>query len=376
MRTNFKSIELPKKLAKSIVHVFPALKLSTGQEWAARLCGYRNWHELDLRTRNFTGEPTPDPFFADYVALDQEFGADRDSPSVVAKTVRFDYQTAVLAALTRRLGAVFKWPAETYWKIMQYAHHGVPHKYLQIGSGTPLFDALQVPWFGLEHGARCPCEEGDMVLDDWVVPVGLLNGFSSVQQRDKWLRGASGWTPKQLSELKDEFPGIAPRIGGGSAIRLAADDQGRPVMVQSTRRRYWWRDSRRRMLGGFSVTTRVTARQDDSCGDELQLCVHDAWATLPTEFNTIAVPSSQATDDICRFLETRLGMAVMSGTVTFACDERPGSKRLAETLSDLVCDLCREAVDMDLGEILKPAVVPYQPKYPRRDFCVLKSELV
>lgn len=376
MRTNFKNLELPKKLAKSIVHVFPALKLSTGQEWAARLCGYRNWHELDLRTRNFTGEPTPDPFFAEYVERGQAF-TDHESPSsVIAKTERLEYQSDVLDELTEHLGAVFSWQAETYWKIMHYAHHGIPGKRQHLGAGTPLFEALQFPWFNLEDEADCPCAESYMVIDGQEVPVRLFNGFSSGAQRDKWLRGATGLTQAGLSEMKDEFPGIAPRIGGGSAIRLAADEQGRPVIVQSARHRYWWQDSRRRMLGGFSLTTRVTAQQNDSCADELQLCVHDAWNALPADFDTVALPYWQATEAVCRFLETRLGMVGMSGTVTFACDDRPGSMLIAETLRDLACDACMDAVTMALGDMLKPDVVPYQPKYPRNRFCVLQSELV
>lgn len=378
MRTTFKSIELPKKLAKAIAHVFPALKLSTCQEWAARLCGYRNWHELDMRTRNFTGEPTPDPFFAEYMALDQGFGPDHDSPSVRAKRDRIEYQYEVLQELTGSLGAIFQGCHEPYWDIMTLAHKGVPGTRLNFGSGTPLFRALQFPWFGLEDGAKCVQDEGELRIDDWEEPVYLIEGFASGRQRDKWLCGASGLTQADLSALKEEFPGIAPRVGGGSVIRLAADQQGRPVIVQSTRHRYWWqRISDHRMLGGFSLTARLCARQDDSLDDELQLCIHDAWSVLPVDLDTmILVPYGPGVDTVGRFLGTRLGMGVMAGAVTFACDDRPASKILAENFRDLVCDFTRDSAAMDIDEILKPEVVRYVPKYLQHNFSVLKSELV
>lgn len=377
MRTEFKNIELPKKLAKAIGHVFPALKLSTAQEWSARICGYRNWHELDMRTRNFTGEPTPDPFFADYMAQDQAFGADRESPLVVAKSKRIGYQFAVLDELTGSLGIVFTNGSSPFWKIMFYAHAGVPRQGMNLGSGTPLFEALQYPWFGLEDKAKCRHDEGDLSVDGWEERVCLFNGFASISQRDKWLHGASGKTHAVLTEIKSEFPGIAPRVAGGSAIRLASDEQGRSVIVQSARHRYWWRrESDQKMIAGFSLTMRVTARQDDPADDEFQLCVHDAWSAFPTDFATLALPSAQATFDVARFLETRLGMTPVSGAVTFACDARPGSQVIAEALSDLVCDFSRDDVEMDLDSILKPDVVPYRPKYLQQGFCLLESELV
>lgn len=377
MRTEFKNIELPKKLAKSIGHVFPALKLSTAQEWSARICGYRNWHELDMRTRNFTGKPTPDPFFSEYDTLNTGADDDFDSPLVMAKRQRIGYQYAVLDELTGSLGIVFKNGSSPFWKIMFYAHAGVPRQRMNLGSGTPLFGALQYPWFDLEDKAKCIYDEGELSVDGWEEWVSLFNGFTSIQQRDKWLRGASGKTHAVLTEIKSEFPGIAPRVAGGSVIRLASDEQGRTVIVQSARHRYWWRrESDHKMVAGFSLTMRVTARQDDPVDDEFQLCVHDAWSAVPTDFATVALPSPQATFDVARFLETRLGMTPMSGAVTFACDARPGSKVIAETLRDLVCDFSRDDVDMDLDSILKPDVVPYRPKYLQRNFCLLESELV
>lgn len=377
MRTEFKNIELPKKLAKAIVHVFPALKLSTGQEWAARICGYRNWHELDFRTRNFAGEPTTDPFFSEYVALDQGFGKDHDSPSVRAKRERIDYQYNVLDELTRSCGAVFTNGWSPYWEIMHYAHEGVPRERMHFGSGTPLFRALQFPWFDLEDRASCIFEEGDLTVDGWKEAVCLLNGFSSYSQLNKWLRGASGLSHAALSEMKSEFPGIAPRIGGGSVIRLASDEHGSSVIVQSVRHRYWWQQSsNRKMIGGFSLTMRVSGRQDDPVDDEFQLCIHDAWDACGIDFDTTAVPFSNTTEDVCRFLQTRLGMDVMVGTVSFACDDRPGSKVIAENLRDLVCDFSRDATDMDLDNILQPEVVRYRPKYPLQMFSLLASDLV
>lgn len=46
MRLHFRTLTRPKHLAKRLTVVFPALTLMQAQEWAARLLGYRNWHEL------------------------------------------------------------------------------------------------------------------------------------------------------------------------------------------------------------------------------------------------------------------------------------------------------------------------------------------
>ncbi len=377
MRTKFKSIELPKRLARAIVHVFPALKLSTGQEWAAQICGYRNWHDLNSSTRHFTGKPTPDPFFAEHLALEQAFDADDGDGSVEGEVTRIRYQMEVLDGLIESLSTRFEgfWPP--YWDIMHLAHAGLPSNRVHFGSGSPLFMALQFPWFKLEDEGKTIFEDGDLIVSGSEESVSLRNGFVSLKQADRWLRGAAKLSAAELSEIKSEFPGIAPRVAGGSVIRVHRNEEGRPLIVQSTRHRYWWRRTLDgRMIGGFSVTFKVISRQNDSSADEYQFCVHDAWNALPVDFHTLVIPSADATADVFRFLETRIGLAPLSGTVTFAYDDRPGSKAIAATLRDLVFDGCKDRTDMDLSKIFRSEIIPYRPKYLQQQFRVLESEVV
>lgn len=89
MRTYFKSVAVPKRFAKAIVQLFPALKLSTAQEWAAQIFGYRNWHELDFFTKNYSGEPTPDIWFDSLLNSTFE---ERENANFEHLSARLDYQ--------------------------------------------------------------------------------------------------------------------------------------------------------------------------------------------------------------------------------------------------------------------------------------------
>lgn len=381
MRTYFKTTELPKRLAKAIVHVFPALSLSTGQEWAAKVCGYRNWHELDMFSRNYSGELTPDPFLAEYIANDEGFGPMHDAPHVRAKSERIEYQNKVLDEL---MGNSAFAQADHYWRIMHYAHQGLSKlDRVQFGRGAPLFEALQFPWFELEDEAACAFEEGELEDKEDFTNEGfaLMNGFSSHQQLNRWLKGATRLNDGEISELKEEFPEIFARVGGGSDIRLVKDANGRDVAVQSTRHRYWWqRDRDHRMLGGLSLTIRISGARDGSDDDEFEIGIHDAWydAKAPkslTEADFPMVPWAGVNESLERFLLTRVGMPSLHGQVRVSYDSEL-SRPLAEVLRDLVFDMAMDATKMDLGPILHREVVPYQPKYPRQRFFHLPSELV
>lgn len=50
MRTNFRTTKRPKLVAESLTVVFPKLKHMEAMEWAAKIFGYRDWHDLQLST--------------------------------------------------------------------------------------------------------------------------------------------------------------------------------------------------------------------------------------------------------------------------------------------------------------------------------------
>lgn len=62
MRTYFRNTKRAKLVAESLTVVFPGLKHTEALEWAAKIFGYRNWHELDASAN---GAVTPTPFPAD-----------------------------------------------------------------------------------------------------------------------------------------------------------------------------------------------------------------------------------------------------------------------------------------------------------------------
>lgn len=128
MRTYFKTTEVPKRLALAIKHVFPALKLSQAQEWTAKMCGYRDWHELDKLTRNYTGEPTTDPFFIDYREEYEKCFNDPEeemSEGLVKKRDRLFFQIDALQELMNVDNSSHMLAEECHPEIMDYAHEGL-----------------------------------------------------------------------------------------------------------------------------------------------------------------------------------------------------------------------------------------------------------
>ncbi|WP_176000162.1 hypothetical protein [Burkholderia vietnamiensis] len=61
MRTYFRNTKRPKLVAESLTAVFPNLQYATALEWAAKIFGYRNWHELQSSVDEFA---TPTPLFS------------------------------------------------------------------------------------------------------------------------------------------------------------------------------------------------------------------------------------------------------------------------------------------------------------------------
>lgn len=56
MRFHFPNLTRPKKAAKNLSAVFPGIPLSSIQRAVAVVCGYRDWHELEVS--HFTAEPS------------------------------------------------------------------------------------------------------------------------------------------------------------------------------------------------------------------------------------------------------------------------------------------------------------------------------
>lgn len=61
MRTYFPNTKRAKLVAESLTAAFPNLQYATALEWAAKIFGYRNWHELQTSVDEFT---TPTPLFS------------------------------------------------------------------------------------------------------------------------------------------------------------------------------------------------------------------------------------------------------------------------------------------------------------------------
>ncbi len=58
MRFFLTGLARPKKVAQHLIAMFPTKNLSTCQEWAAKLYGYRDWHEMAEITKNGGNTPS------------------------------------------------------------------------------------------------------------------------------------------------------------------------------------------------------------------------------------------------------------------------------------------------------------------------------
>lgn len=88
MRSYFRNTKRPKLVAESLTVVFPMLKHTVALEWAAKIFGYRNWHELNA-SANESVSPTPLSIYE----------VDPDSPGFDIFLERAEFQTRKLQEL-------------------------------------------------------------------------------------------------------------------------------------------------------------------------------------------------------------------------------------------------------------------------------------
>ncbi len=366
MRTYFKSVAVPKRFAKAIVQLFPALKLSTAQEWAAQILGYRNWHELDLFTKNYSGKPTPDIWFDSLL----------DSTFEEQGNAKFEHQRARLAyqreALENLLNPMVGYSAvgAALMDLLYFAKNGDGAK--PYGNGSPLFNAIQAPWFTLEQRGQYALYEQEMEVyaGDYI----MRSGFTSVNQLLRWASGLTGQSIESLREEREDFYWFGvnhPLQAGGSNVRLTQDELGNEVVVQSARYRFWVQRPNKRMLGGFTLTIHISSRRDTTDQDEIEFTIHDAWSDPKSpftisEYGAFGVVEHDAILGLSRFLLTRIGMDAAQGLVKVTHDEQEESKSLAMDVRDLLFDMARDDGFSDVDPYLQQEVALHESRYRKQ----------
>ena len=100
MRFYLTGLARPKRVAQHLCALFPANKLSTSQELAAKLYGYRNWHEMAEVTRNGGNPPSK---LDEYLSEEEQTARRLDQEATIHKVLNLSEADAARVALIRRI---------------------------------------------------------------------------------------------------------------------------------------------------------------------------------------------------------------------------------------------------------------------------------
>ena len=100
MRFYLTGLARPKKVAQHLCAMFPANKLSTSQELAAKLYGYRDWHEMAEITKN--GGNTPSKL-DEYLSGEEQAARRIAQEEIICKVLKLSEADAKRIALIRQI---------------------------------------------------------------------------------------------------------------------------------------------------------------------------------------------------------------------------------------------------------------------------------
>lgn len=153
MRAQFSSFTRPKAMALRIQTVFPALSHMRALEWAARILGYRDWHELAKSTPPNVTE-TPDVVLEDN---EGRFVSNEQSREF------FKRELAQRRILEELIGHPIPEIESLYFHISSNVPSARYRKLGKSGTGTPCFKGLG--WSLYEHDGEEPGLDGGVCLD-------------------------------------------------------------------------------------------------------------------------------------------------------------------------------------------------------------------
>lgn len=268
MRLQFRTLTRPKRLAQQLQILFPALKHMQAQEWAARVLGYRDWHEL-ASCSGPKAKESPDPFGLngglDLGALQDSYDRRRDHEKALAALAGAPGQDMERLMDALEPTAVLRGELD---------HIGNP------GRGTPCFEGMGWNLFGAQGEA--PGMGGGMVVE-----VGLLEytpsqhiycGIPQNLTPDAFTaRLLSYIQPRQPYRSYTEEAGrsLATGVYGCTVFCRDEPDDDLTVAGQSFRRRYFLMENGEPI--GFVVLQAHVWVAQDSQDMTLMLQVDDAW---------------------------------------------------------------------------------------------------
>jgi hypothetical protein len=100
MRFYLTGLARPKKVALHLSAMFPTNKLTTSQELAAKLYGYRDWHEMAEITKNGGNPPSK---LDEYLSEDEQAVRSIEQYENICKVLNLSKTDAKRIALIRQL---------------------------------------------------------------------------------------------------------------------------------------------------------------------------------------------------------------------------------------------------------------------------------
>ncbi len=100
MRFYLTGLARPKKVAQHLSAMFPPNKLSTSQEWTAKLYGYRDWHEMAEITKNGKNIPSK---LDEYLSEEEQAVRSIEQNENICKVLNISKDDAKRIALIRQI---------------------------------------------------------------------------------------------------------------------------------------------------------------------------------------------------------------------------------------------------------------------------------
>jgi hypothetical protein len=100
MRFFLTGLARPKQVAQHLSAMFPANKLSTSQEWTAKLYGYRDWHEMAEVTKSGGNPPSK---LDEYLSAEEQAVRKLEQEEKIYKITKLTEADAGRVALIRRI---------------------------------------------------------------------------------------------------------------------------------------------------------------------------------------------------------------------------------------------------------------------------------
>ncbi|MCC5611034.1 hypothetical protein LC612_30860 [Nostoc sp. CHAB 5834] len=302
MRLQFRSLTRPKHLAERIETVFPALTHMQAQEWAAKILGYRNWHEL-------AGSVGPN------VKETPDFDEDSDPPIGINKAdesrVFYKRYMAQRKVLLQLIGAPVPDASTLFFHIDPNEPNVRFKKLAKLGRGSCFYRGLAHDLYDtpgenpVRGGGRCmnvPDIDSDMY-----VYYGIPEGEDEQGFIEKVL-GSMHQHGSPYPSYKEEARRCLLNLSPYGVSRLDFSESA--AAEQSRSHRFFFMEGD--MPAGFAVVTTSACAEVDENSMFFQVTVEEAWCAWTDNEGLIlevwaSSIESVVTSAIARVLWMRVG---------------------------------------------------------------------